>query len=196
MGGYGSGRPALHSTCEQSLKLDLASPATRRALRPNAWTHGSWTWSSHGREVGSINYIWWDARLILNYRCNGDAVSQTITLEMSTPQFGGKRWWFVCPLTGARVRALYLPPAAKLWGSRHAHKLTYQSQRESGQGRALLRLLARYGAWPRNPKLATALMNERDPFGFAEERRWEARKRRNAVRAIARRQQHAGPGCG
>lgn len=157
--------------------------------------------SSHGREVGSIGYTWWgsDARLILTYRCNGDPVSLTIELESSTPQFSGRRWWFVCPLTGARARALYLPPGAKLWGSRKAHKLAFQSQRESGQGKALARLLMRSGDWPRDKGLAAALMNDRDPFGFEEERRWERRmdasKRRNQVRAIARRQRQTSPGC-
>lgn len=194
MGGYGSGRPAVHSTCEESLMLDLASPATRKALRPNAWNSGTWAWSSHGRQIASIGYQWWgvDARLTLNYNCNGAPVTQTIILTRSTPNFGGERWWFVCPLTGARVRALYLPPGAKLWGSRGGHDLVYQSQRESGRDRAVFRMLTRRGPWPGDPLLAAALEDARDPFGFAEDRRWErrceARKRRNEVRRIVRRQ--------
>jgi hypothetical protein len=192
MGGFGGGRPAIHVACEDCLKLDLASPATRKALTPHAWTTGTWHWSSRGREVGSIGYAWRgsEARLILNYACNGSPVSQTITLTSSTPQFGGKRWWFVCPFTGARVRALFLPPGARLWGSRGAYGLVYQSQREGGSDRAVLRMLAKAGRWPGDPNLAAAHEDVRDPFGFREERRWqrreEARKRRNEVRRIAR----------
>lgn len=194
MGGYGSGRPAVHSTCDESLKLDMASPATRKAFRPDAWNSGTWAWSSHGRQIASIGYQWWgaDARLTLNYNCNGAPVTQTITLMRSTPNFGGERWWFVCPISGARVRALYLPPGAKLWGSRGGHDLVYQSQRESGRDRAVFRMLTKRGPWLGDPLLAAALKDARDPFGFQEERRWErrceARKRRNEVRRIVRRQ--------
>lgn len=191
MGGYGSGRPAQHVTCEAGLKIDLADPAIRQALNPNRCNGGSWTWSSHGREIGSIGYAWSgpDARLTLKYSCNGVPVVQQIMLTRSTPNFGGERWWFRCPFTGRRVRALYLPPGAREWGSRHAYELTYQSQRESGQDRAMLRLLMRSG-WPGDAAAARAAMRDPDPFGFREEARWRRREkgleRRNAVRRIAR----------
>jgi len=191
MGGFGSGRPAQHVTCEAALKIDLADPAIRTALKPNASKGGSWTWSSHGREIASISYAWSGpgARLTLRYTCNGARIVQPITLTRSTPRFGGERLWFCCPFTGKRVRALYLPPGAREWGSRHAYKLTYQSRRESGQGRAMLGLLMR-GGWPGNPAAAQALMRDPDPFGFREEARWrrreEGRARRNQIRRIRR----------
>lgn len=191
MGGFGSGRPAQHVTCEAGLKIDLADPAIRTALNPNKSSGGSWTWSSHGREIASIGYAWSGpgARLTLRYTCNGAPIVQPITLTRSTPHYGGERWWFRCPFTGKRVRALYLPPGAREWGSRHAYKLTYQSQRESGQGRAMMRFLMR-GGWPGDPATTQALMRDPDPFGFGEEQRWErrekARERRNQVRRIAR----------
>ena len=119
-------------------------------------------------------------------------MTQAITLVRSTPNFGGSRLWFLCPFTGKRVRVLYLPPGAQRWGGRRAYKLTYQSQRESGQGRALLRLLLRHGGWPGDPAAALAALHDPDPFGFREEARWErreeARERRNHLRRIARRQ--------
>ncbi len=189
MGGYGSGRLAVHQTCEAGIKLDLADPAIRKALHPNVNTGGSWAWSSHGRQIAAISYGWssTSVQLTLKYTSNGTPVVQTIALMRTTPQFGGERWWFRCPLTGARVRALFLPPGAKLWGGRRAHELAYQSSRESGQERAMLRLLSRHGSWPGDPALRA-----RDPFGFREQRNWErrqeARARRNEVRRIARRQ--------
>ena len=194
MGGLGSGRPAQHVTCESGLKLDLADPAIRVVLDPNRSNGGAWVWSSHGREIASIGYAWSgaDARLTLRYNCNGTPVMQAITLARSAPHFGGERLWFCCPFTGKRVRALYLPPGAKRWGSRGAYNLVYQSQRESGRDRAVFRMLAKRGPWLRDPLLAAALDDARDPFGFQEDRRWErrceARKRRNEVRRIARRQ--------
>jgi len=196
MGGFGSGRPAQHVTCEAGLKIDLADPAIRTAFNPNKSGIGSWAWSSHGRETASIGYAWAssDARLTLRYHCNGAPIVQRITLTRSTPNYGGERWWFRCPFTGKRVRALYLPPGAREWGSRHAYKLTYQSQRESGQGRAMIGLLMR-GGWRGDPATAQALMRDPDPFGFREEASWrrreKARERRNAVRRITRRQRAA-----
>ncbi len=191
MGGFGSGRQAQHVTCEAGPKIDLADPAIRKALNPNISMGGSWAWSSHGREIASIGYIWspQDAQLVLRYTCNGAPIVQRIRLTRSTPHYGGERWWFCCPFTGRRVRALYLPPGAREWGSRHAYKLTYQSQRESGQGRAMIGLLMR-GGWRGDPAMAQALRRDPDPFGFKEEQRWErrekARARRNQVRRIAR----------
>lgn len=55
----------------------------------------------------------------------------------SDPQpFGGRRWWFVCPLTGRCVSALYLPPGAARFASRQAHGLSYQTQRLGAAARA------------------------------------------------------------
>ncbi len=193
MGGFGSGRLAQHVTCEASLNLDLASPATRSALKPNARTRGCWRWSSHDREIASVGYEWSskDARLTLVYNCSGTPVRQIVTLACSSPHYGGERWWFCCPFTGRRVRALFLPPGARLWGSRHAYNLTYQSCRASGEDRAILRLLTLSKPRADAAAFEAAVLAARDPFGFHEERRWErreaARGRRNEVRRVARR---------
>ena len=63
--------------------------------------------------------------------------------------FGGKRWWFLCPIVRRdgkpprRVAKLHLPRGARYFGSRRAYDLTYTSCRESGQFRSLF---ARMGA--------------------------------------------------
>lgn len=56
----------------------------------------------------------------------------------STPlPWGGRRWWFACPLVrdnvpcGRRCGKLYLPPGASYVGCRRCHRLTYASRRES-----------------------------------------------------------------
>jgi hypothetical protein len=193
MGGFGSGRPAAHATCEASLKLDLAAPAVREALHPRLNTAGCWAWSVNGQEIGAISYCWRQgaAELLLNYTCNGTPVSQTVTLVRSQPHFGGARWWFLCPATHQRVRTLFLPPGAQRFASRRAYRLRYQSQRESGEGRALLRLIARSGG-SRHEAWLQEVQRSSDPWGFREEARWrrrdEARDRRNAVRRIICRQ--------
>lgn len=58
-----------------------------------------------------------------------------ITLTYSSCNYGGRRWWFVCPLTkngvscGRRVRKLYLQQG--LFGCRKCHNLCYSSQNEN-----------------------------------------------------------------
>jgi hypothetical protein len=49
----------------------------------------------------------------------------------SVPQsLGGRRLWFVCPLTAKLVPRLYAPPGSNEFASRHAHRLGYRSQRQ------------------------------------------------------------------
>lgn len=62
--------------------------------------------------------------------------SQTIQVEWSPCRFGGKRWWWVCPRTGARVTKLYLPNGGLRFWSRQAYGLAYQSTRGTWLDRA------------------------------------------------------------
>ncbi len=51
--------------------------------------------------------------------------------------FGGRRWWWICPLTkhgppgGRRVGKLYLPPDGPAFGCRQCYEVTYTSYQES-----------------------------------------------------------------
>ncbi len=150
MGGYGSGRPSVRIAVEDALRLDLASPATRHVIKPGVWRHGSWFWSRDGERFATIGYEW-DAtadnggRLTLIYSANGVPVRQTIPLVQSRPRFGGLRWWFLCPVLfdggeQRRVRAIFLPPGQRHFGSRIAYGLNYRSQKES---RSLPKLINR-----------------------------------------------------
>lgn len=81
---------------------------------------------------------------------------------VSMPQpYGGRRWWFVCPRRGCRVKSLFLPWGAARFASRQAWHLTYNSSRLSPKKRALataqdIRLSmggepAVFGAFPPRP---------------------------------------------
>src|SRR5665811_1126246 len=54
-----------------------------------------------------------------------------VGLHYTVPQYGGRRWWFLCPLTGNPVAKLYLPLGQRRFASRPAHSLTYSSSRKS-----------------------------------------------------------------
>lgn len=50
--------------------------------------------------------------------------------------YGGKRWWYICPLSksgricGRRCRILYLPQGASYFGCRECYNLTYESRQK------------------------------------------------------------------
>ncbi len=194
------GRSALRATTEESLALDLASPATHEALDPRAARRGSWRWSSHGAEIASIGYTWRPAKvakpakLLLSYCVNGELVEQVVNFDVTRPNFGGERLWFLCPLAERagklwRVRALYLPPSARFWGSRRAYGLSYQSQRDCGLERSLARVLGRDGGC--DPSAGARSFSAVDAIAALKEERWffdrlDARSKRNAIRRIKR----------
>jgi hypothetical protein len=59
-----------------------------------------------------------------------------VQLTWTPCYFGGRRWWFLCPLTangqycGRRVGVLYLG-GGKYFGCRHCYNLTYESCQDS-----------------------------------------------------------------
>jgi hypothetical protein len=114
---------------------------------------GSLTWTWAGGNKSSIGYYvtgsgdWPIVNLHYRWRDTED-VNIPIRLEATLTQFGGRRWWFVCPLIvrdiacNRRAGKLYLPPGAKYFGCRKCYDLTYRSCQEAHQNE---RLFARMG---------------------------------------------------
>ena len=75
-------------------------------------------------------------------------VSEQVQLLSTRPNFGGKRWWFACPLQlnaktcNHRVGKLYLPSGESQFGCRQCHDLTYRSSQESHRYDGLYSLIA------------------------------------------------------
>jgi hypothetical protein len=57
----------------------------------------------------------------------------------TVPNFGGKRVWFRCPITQARVLKLHLPTGRSTFASREAYNLAYSTQCETPQGRMMIK---------------------------------------------------------
>ena len=154
MGGYGSGfQGCRKATVEDGLTLCVNDLVRKGAIIPGSVTRGGWRWSYAGRPLAHIGYET-DMRhpgletLRLTYTTEGQSVNYLIWLVSTTPYFGGKRWWFVCPLVRRdgkpppRVAKLHRPRGARYFGSRRAYDLTYTSCRESGQFRSIYNSIA------------------------------------------------------
>lgn len=108
------------------------------------------TWkNSFGEQTGSIgiqvtvdnemfrgNYVRFMSTMT-NYSTGEKTdVDYKVDLVTITCNYGGIRYWFICPLVvngqvcNKRVSKLYLPPGAKYFGCRTCHNLTYQSCKE------------------------------------------------------------------
>jgi hypothetical protein len=112
----------------------------RRHLAPGTAGTLSWT-SPSGNAASIVFFAGWDGakRMVtVEYRWHAwEDIRIPIVLETTPTQFGGKRWWFICPLAvrgvacNRRAGKLYLPPEAKYFGCRRCHQLSYRSCQET-----------------------------------------------------------------
>ena len=70
--------------------------------------------------------------MLEHFRPDGERVPMRYTLRLTAtrPNFGGLRWWWLCPRNGARVAKLVMPFSSREFASRRAYGLAYQSQRD------------------------------------------------------------------
>ena len=132
---------------ESALRLKLADLFKRGALRAGSATSGSWQWSRDGERIASIGYSATlgdaDGELRLRYRDgNGsDArdVECLVHVSSLSLNYGGRRWYMHCPLTGRRTLNLYKWPGIDRFCARNAirPRPTYASQRVSGSDRIM-----------------------------------------------------------
>jgi hypothetical protein len=149
MGGFGSGRIQWSSRAvvEDCISLSITQ-LLRRGIIGSGSGGGTLSWRNveTGEENGSVGF-WVDAEdvelviLHLKYTVTIDDVKtdikEAVRLSYTRPHFGGKRWWFLCPLKKngkaccSRVGRLHLPPGGHYFGCRKCYDLTYQACQES-----------------------------------------------------------------
>ncbi|HEV2559239.1 MAG TPA: hypothetical protein VGU45_11480, partial [Microvirga sp.] len=69
--------------------------------------------------------------LTLAFAAGGRLQEQVVSLDVTRPRYGGRRYWLMCPVTGRRVRCLYLPPGKTEFACREVYGLSYRSQSEN-----------------------------------------------------------------
>jgi hypothetical protein len=151
MGGSGSTRWNSHTkkyTVENCSRLDTNRWMREGILQGGIHQFGEWHWldtitgetiSSVGYEVDTTNsdYSW--IRLFYLIPRTRDQLDYKIKLTTTPPNFGGLRWWFICPLSvnghscHRRIGKLYLPNYARFYGCRRCYDLTYTSSQEAGR---------------------------------------------------------------
>jgi hypothetical protein len=153
MGGYGSGRCSTTAKIDAGLKLNINKLKNDGMLELNSWRSGRLKWSnvctdeetaSIGYETNTLNPN--DMWIRVHYTHTSywddepDKMDYKIKLETTQPNYGGKRLWFICPLTQKRAAVLFSPSGSKWFASRHAFNLKYQSQSRSAHDRAIDRM--------------------------------------------------------
>jgi hypothetical protein len=132
-------------TVEECLALDVNVLAHDGAFEnPNgSWMYTFWP-DKNGIEQFRVGFqvtTLAGGQLILHVHYDADGPYspagypvQYAVKVISTPcRFGGKRYWFLCPLAmqgrrcGRKVARLYLPPGQSVFGCRLCHDLTYTS---------------------------------------------------------------------
>lgn len=170
MGGKGSGtwyRWNKMITLDDCRILDINRMQKLGAIKPDIIKTGRWLWvnSETDEETSSIGYIcrtlYTDNEHInLNYTMtnSGEKIDYDVRLVKTYPNYGGVRYWFICPVTGKRVAKLYRTPYDNRFISRHVYKLLYASQSESiyatlgNKRHRLMRKLDRNHDYPVRPK--------------------------------------------
>src|SRR5260370_16027120 len=152
MGGPGSGnhgrRTDRRAAVEDCLVLDANRWARAGILAAGVRTSGRWGWSdaTAGETAFAIGYEAYtlDAaapwlRLRYAFTGAGTEADYRVRLTATRPQFGGRRWWVVCPLgvNGVpfrrRVGKLYPPPGGRWFRYPHVLPRTYCRCQESRQ---------------------------------------------------------------
>jgi hypothetical protein len=136
-------RPRYRACLQDGLKLDLNHLARKGFVRfgANIGVRGiSWS-NSHRREIASgvitadmtdPSHAW--------FRIAFGGFAQQITLISRPRHYGGRQWFFVCPVTGGLATVLWMPPGASRFSSRQAWggRAAYRSQFQDASDRAYL----------------------------------------------------------
>ena len=85
----------------------------------------------------------------ISYYVNDHYIKYDIRLDTTPCNYGGKRYWWLCPVCGKRVAKLHLRPEGRYFACRSCNYLTYRSCKEHD---------ARVDAIIKNPHLAVEKM--------------------------------------
>jgi hypothetical protein len=152
-------RPRERVCLEDGLKLDLNRLRRQGLVRPGSRTGPAaihWSDRSTGEifAIGTMSASMEDTSLGW-FRINLGRLDQFIVLIAKPRHFGGRQWYFSCPVTKDRVSVLWKPPGATRFCSRQSwgSQVAYASQFETRNDRA----------WRGQAKIKARLIADLDP---------------------------------
>jgi hypothetical protein len=128
-------RHRLRACLQDGLKLDLNLLIRQGTVRPGFSTGPGllqWTRSEEVTASAVITANLCDPETAW-LSVQASRLNQRIILVSRPRHFGGRQWYFVCPIENKRASVLWLPPGAKEFCSRQAWdgKVAYRSQFQS-----------------------------------------------------------------
>ena len=122
-------RHRLRVCLQDGLKLNLNLLIRQGTVRPGLSTGPSPIQWSRSGAVAVITANLCDPETGW-LRCRTEHADQLIPLGSCPRRFGGRQWYFVCPVTNKRASVFWRPPGAKEFRSRQAwgEKVAYRSQ--------------------------------------------------------------------
>jgi hypothetical protein len=134
-------RPRERVCLQDGLKLDLNRLARKGFIQPGAniggrgttWTHSYWGEIASGiisADMSGQSGGWLRIQL--------GSLDQWITLVARPRHFGGKQWYFVCPVMNRLASVVWRPPGATRFWSRQTwgRQVAYHSQFNDATNRA------------------------------------------------------------
>lgn len=116
-------------TVDEYASLDVGKVARDVGLERAVWSTCRWRWGS-GRESSIVLEVQPGRGVRLHYKAGGqDVPPYVVPVVYTTPHYGGRRPWFVCPHCRQRVRFLY---GGRLFLCRECHGLTYAIRNQRG----------------------------------------------------------------
>ena len=139
-------------TVEDCRSVSISFLKKHGYLNPDCHQSGGISWKNcYGEETSSIGITvsTFEAESFVRFyytvtkRSTGEKIEFDYKVHLTnTPcNFGGIRYWFICPLSrngvfcGRRVAKLYCAPGGNYYGCRFCYDLSYESRNESRLGR-------------------------------------------------------------
>ena len=147
-------RPRQRVCLQDGLKLDLNRLASKRIIQRGALTSGSgisWTNPYWGEVASARISADMSGRSEGWLRVQLGSLDQRIVLVAKPRHFGGRQWYFVCPVKNRPASVLWKPPGAwrfcsrQTWGRQIAYHSQFQDQTSRahlGKERIKSRLIA------------------------------------------------------
>ncbi|MHC4645131.1 MAG: hypothetical protein ACYTBJ_06500 [Planctomycetota bacterium] len=137
------------TTVEQATQLSIFKLKEFGLLKGYSATTLTWTRKLSGEKssIGIIVNIEDESYVKVSYtitdRNTGEKTDYDYIISLTTTpcNFGGVRYWFICPLSvngvycGRRTGTLYLASSGHYFGCRHCYNLSYESRNECRLGR-------------------------------------------------------------